>query len=258
MKLDRFGQAKSILTLLAVSSMGIFAPGAVNASVAPAPQYLYFNAQCSDCALAANVSGFNVLATLELDGYNYGDPLVNGTFLQNGNVISFSYSGSNLVSPFHTVAQRAGEKAPPGGITTISGQINTGEDWPAPSDGALDISFANDQRFTISNNGDWAYFAGSDLPNDFGHGVWSLTAGPVGVQAEQQIPEPGSLALFGLGFVAALLVYLFRCQGQLSINNRANGVAPRTENRTKIGVWPHLVFLKLFHPSEGDCNARNL
>lgn len=202
-------EIKSLLPLLAAFAVNIFAASPASASVAPAPQYLYFNAQCVDCAQVANTDGYNVVATLELDGYNYGTPLVNGSLLQNGNVISFTYSGSNLVSPFHVISPRAGEKSPPAtlGIGNISGQINTGEpDWTAPTDGALDVVFGgNDQRFTISLDGNWAYFAGGELPDDFGHGFWSLTAGSVGPLA-QQIPEPGSLALFsfslaGLGLI---------------------------------------------------------
>jgi len=187
------------LALLAVFATGIFAFGTARASVAPAPQYLYFNADCTDCAQAANTNAYKVVATLELDGYNYGFPLVNGNFFENGNVVSFSYSGSNLVSPFQTFAARAGQKFPPGGINSISGHINTGLDWPEPTNGVLDITFGgNGQRFTIAENGNWAYFAGSDLPNDYGHGTWSLTEGPVGPQS-QQIPEPASLVLIGLG-----------------------------------------------------------
>lgn len=203
-------QIKSLLSLLGICAAGVFAAGTATASIAPAPQYLYFNAQCVDCALAANTDGYNLVATLELDGYNYGAPLVNGNFFQNGNVISFSYSGSNLVASFHLFAQRAGEKSPPigSGFNSISGQINTGQDWPAPTDGILDIVFgANNQRFTISTNGDWAYFTGSDvdLPNDYGHGLWSLTAGAVG-PVNQQVPEPGTLALIGLALAATLVI----------------------------------------------------
>jgi len=188
----------------------LLAFGTASASVAPAPQYLYFNADCTDCALAANTNAYNVVATLELDGYNYGFPLFNGNFFENGNVVSFSYSGSNLVSPFQVFAQRAGEKSLPAGstINSISGQINTGLDWPEPTNGVLDIIFGgNGQRFTIAEDGNWAYFAGSDLPNDYGHGTWSLTTGPVGSQG-QQIPEPGSLALCGIAMLATLLACL--------------------------------------------------
>lgn len=181
---------------------GLLGSGTALASVAPAPQYLYFNANCTDCALAANSDTYNVFARLELDQYAYGQALTNGTFLQNGNVVSFSYSGSNLVAPFQTLAQRAGEKTPPGGIQSISGLINTGQDWPEPTDGWLDIVFGgNEQRFTIATNGDWAYYAGSALPNDYGHGIWSLTAGPVG-PSDRQIPEPSTLTLLGIALAA--------------------------------------------------------
>lgn len=212
---DRF--AAALLISLAASS-------AAMANIAPGPQYLYFNANCADCALAANSDYFNVVATFELDGYNYGDPLVNGSFLQNGNIVSFSYSGSNLVNPFQVLAQRAGEKSPPNGFKSISGQINTGQDWPAPTDGYLDITFSNlngsDQRFTISTSGDWSYYAGSPLPNDYGTGTWSLTAGPVGAQV-QQVPEPGALVLLGLGLAALGFARVsLRSKNLAAINNQ--------------------------------------
>lgn len=174
--------------------------GTALASVAPAPQYLYFNANCTDCALAANSNTYSIFARLELDQYAYGQPLTNGTSLVNGNVISFSYSGSNLVAPFEVFAQRAGTLAPPANaaINSISGLINTGLNWPEPTDGWLDIVFGgNGQRFTIATNGDWAYFAGSALPNDYGHGVWSLAAGAVGTN-DRQLPEPSTLTLLGI------------------------------------------------------------
>lgn len=204
---NSFRKTGSRLAFLAVFAVGIFAVGSANASVAPAPQYLYFNADCTDCALAAQTNAYNVVATLELDGYNYGFPLFNGNFFEIGNVVSFSYSGSNLVSPYQVFAQRAGEKSLPAGssINSISGQINTGLDWPEPTNGVLDVIFGgNGQRFTIAEDGNWAYFAGSDLPNDYGHGTWSLTAGPLGPQT-QQIPEPASLVLIGLGMAGAAL-----------------------------------------------------
>ena len=67
---------------------------------------------------------------------------------------------------------------------------------------ALDLVFGgNGQRFTIALNGDWAYFEGSALPNDYGHGTWSLSAGPVGPN-DRQLPEPSSMALMGIALAA--------------------------------------------------------
>lgn len=206
--------ARRILSTFSTMLLGgVLGSGTALASVAPAPQYLYFNANCTDCALVANSDTYNVFARLELDQYAYGQPLTNGSFLENGNVGSFSYSGSNLVAPFEVLAQRAGTLSPPAtsAINSISGLINTGLDWPAPAEGLLDVIFGgNGQRFTIDIHGDWAYYAGSALPNDYGHGVWSLTAGAVGPQS-QQIPEPGSLLLLGLGVAGLALNHISKC-----------------------------------------------
>lgn len=186
------------LTLFLLLAGGLLGSERVFAVRAPAPQYLYFNAECTDCALAANSSSYGVVARLATDQYAYREPLTNGTFLENGNVISFTYSGSNLAAPFQALAQRAGEKSPLGGIQSISGVINTGVAWPAPTDGMLDVLFGRNERFTIALNGDWAYYADlstSPLPNDYGHGTWSLTATAVGPD-NQQIPEPGTTLLY--------------------------------------------------------------
>jgi len=217
---------KLLFTFSTLLFGGLLGSGTALATVAPAPQYLYFNANCTDCALAANSDTYNVFARLELDQYAYGQALTNGTFLQNGNVVSFSYSGSNLVAPFEVFAQRAGEKSPPAGsaINSISGLINTGMDWPEPTDGLLDVTFGgNGQRFTIDIHGDWAYYAGSARPNDYGHGAWSLTAGAVGPQS-QQIPEPGSLLLIGLGAAG------------LALTHRSIRSTPRRSFAQSIGV----------------------
>lgn len=195
------------ITFSLLLSGGLLNSGAALAARAPAPQYLYFNADCTDCALAASTRSYGVVARLDLDQYAYGEPLTNGSFLENGNVVSFTYSGSNLVAPFQTFAQRAGEKYNPAGISSISGVINTGRNWPEPTDGMLDILFGRSERFTISLNGDWAYFADtstSPLPNDYGHGTWSVTAAAVG-PGNQQVPEPASAVLVGLS-LAALVV----------------------------------------------------
>ncbi len=180
--------------------LSLAASSAAMASVARAPDYLYFNANCADCAQAANTDFYNVVATLELDGYNYRDPLQISTGIQYGNVVSFSYSGSNLVAPFHFISPVVGEKTPPGAIKSVGGQINTsGPDWVSPNNGEMEIIFGgNDQRFSIDLDGDWAYYAGSVGPNDYGHGFWSTTPGQIGPQ-NLQVPEPGSLVLIALG-----------------------------------------------------------
>lgn len=185
--------------------LSLAASSGAMAAVASAPQYLYFNANCADCAQAANTDFYNVVATLELDGYNYDYPLQISTGTQYGNVVSFSYSGSNLVAPFHAISPVVGKKHPaaPFAIQSISGQINTsGPDWISPSSGEVDIVFGgNGQRFSIELDGDWAYYAGSVGPNDFGHGYWSATPGRIGPQS-LQVPEPGSLVLLALGLAS--------------------------------------------------------
>lgn len=194
--IKRFSGA--VLLSLAASSTAL-------ASLARAPEYLYFNANCADCAQAANTDFYKVVATLKLDGYNYGTPLEKSTSTHYGNVVSFSYSGSNLVAPFHILLPMVGEITPPATpfrIESISGQINTsGPDWTSPINGEVAIDFHSEgRRFSIELDGDWAYYAGSDLnpdPNDYGHGFWSTTPGLIGPQ-NLQVPEPESLALIVL------------------------------------------------------------
>lgn len=195
-RISRFAWA--LLVSLAASNNAV-------ASLAAAPEYLYFNANCTDCALAANTDFYNVVVTLKLDGYGYGTPLKESSSTQYGNVVSFSYSGSNLVAPIHVLLPQVGDKTPPStyfSIESIRGQIDTsGPNWTSPSGGEMEIDFRGDgHRFSIEPDGDWAYFAGtgSDDPNDYGHGFWSDAPGPVGPR-NLQIPEPGSLILMACG-----------------------------------------------------------
>lgn len=154
-----------------------------------------FAGNCTDCATAASLPSYPVTATLVLDGY------VEGTALQLENVVSFSYSGSNLLDPYIATQTPTGTSAPPwqhylyaasGHLTTNGSQV-------------LDLRFGDGLAFILDGTGDWftcgrkddRYYAvscSSPYNNDNG------TGGNFSVPTPS-VPEP---AIFGLLAMSAL------------------------------------------------------
>lgn len=195
---------KNLFSSLTVGLIAL-ASGHAQATIAvvQTTQTFNFSGNCVDCALAANAANSNassanyaVSATLLLQNYSMGSAI------NLGNIVSFSYGGSNLFGSF---TWHAGELSSlPGDISGFfSGDINALDNQvnlkTSSAVGTDVYSF-----FQSSGN---AFALGTTTPalpganKDFGTGTWSTTAAVV--TDPNQIPEPGSLLLVG-GALAAL------------------------------------------------------
>lgn len=158
----------------------------------------YFNANCTDCAEAANVATYGVLGTLVLQDYTAGSAIAIENF------VSFDYSGSNL-APAFTIT--------PGNFPTVSGSIPDG----LPSPAEFVIEYGDRLGFHAHPDGSWFVCApGTSAPyasqasctdmwnNDTGTGQFGLTNTTVlGPGDPLNVPEPASALLVGLGLWAA-------------------------------------------------------
>lgn len=147
----------------------------------------YFSGNCVDCAAAAGSKAYPVTAELTLMNYTLGQDITAGV---DGNFVSFTYNGSNLVDPFTVIN---------GEFVSTSGAIAN-----VPGLNDFDITFEDGLYFTttagggfeVCANGPDGYYSGSCsryAPADFGSGSWAATRGPNGT------PEPASVALLALG-----------------------------------------------------------
>ncbi len=189
-----------------------------SAQAVAANSTFYFNANCADCAVAANAAGYGVMGTLVLQNYSQGSAITAENF------VSFTYSGSNLVAPYSVTPSGSDGDGTTNDFTfsfdfsSVSGSI------PAtlPAAAEFDLIFDDGLRFNASADGNWytcapapgwasgngAYYGGSDCfnhsNNDNGTGQFARApgTGPLGPNGPgRDLPEPGvySLALLGLG-----------------------------------------------------------
>jgi hypothetical protein len=124
-----------------------------------------FIGQCTDCSGSA---------AAQLEVKNYTD----GTSLTAANFVSFTYDGTNLLSPFTiTSAQLLG----------ISGSIGPG------LPGSFTVSIASlipNLQFQSSTSGSWSVTSTAQTPDDFGSS-----------SSYSVVPEPVSMALLGTGLL---------------------------------------------------------
>ena len=197
------------LRSLAVAA-GLAAGAAGSAQATPLQQTYYFNANCSDCAVAANSATYGVLGTLVLQGYAAGDAITESNF------VSFTYSGSNLIPGFtvnlvdYTVVGGPGPVT--AGVFALSGAIPD----PLPSAAEFEIAFGDglgfrseaDGSFFVCGPGVAKYYANdcsAFYNNDQGTGTYSTVNSVVlGPNGPGTVPEPGTALLAALGLLAAV------------------------------------------------------
>ena len=187
-----------LLALSLVGGIGVSGPAQAVVSV-PVPVLSTFEwvGDCSDCTAIGNPASTQVSATLVLQDYTPGDAI------SLGHLVSFSYSGSNLVNPY-TVTPDSFVYYIAGSITSTQGpghfelvwldglhfetQVTNGA-WSTCAPG---INPANGQPiFYGGSNCDFA----RTVNTDFGTGGTFTTAA---------VPEPGVWAMLcaGLGLLA--------------------------------------------------------
>ena len=162
----------------------IFLAGHMSSAFAATATY-YFNGTCDDCVLT---DGTGLIGTLVLEDY------IEGTEINLGHFVSFSYVGSDLVVPY--VVDPPVELYVNFEAYAIAGAI--GPAFAAPYNFQLD--FDDGLRFKTTISGDWytcapgagGYYSGTCddvIGNDYGTGTWSTTPGAV--------PIPAAAWLFG-------------------------------------------------------------
>ena len=158
---------KLLVPALAASLMGLISVQAQATTIAPLSTF-YFSGHCSDCA-------GDVTARLVLQNY------LQGTAINPAEFVSFTYGGSNLLSPYSILASET---------PNVSGNI------PGALPGAADFHVSNSLHFFgLTTLGDWQ--TGNPNLGDFG------TSGSFSPNAPSSVPEPATMLLMGAALAAA-------------------------------------------------------
>jgi len=164
----------TLLLIAVLASVGPLTATQIVPQVTLANEIYSWSGVCSDCT--GTVTGTLTLSPT----YTLGSEITTSNF------VSFSYSGSNLLSPFTILDSE---------VVSIAGLL------PLTLPGAANLTIlANISSVSVPfetvSNGFWC--AGSDCLGDMG-GNSTYSA------AVSSIPEPGSIALFCCGGALALL-----------------------------------------------------
>jgi hypothetical protein len=142
------------------------APTGASATAIPAQTIFNFSGDCDDCVGTFNDGLYqHVTGTLVLQNFIGGVPL------NLGNFVSFHYDGSNLLAPFTVNANQASFLI---GTLAADGRVLS----------PFDLFFGS--KFEVAPTGQW-------LIDNFAD---------VGPNGTFSVPEPATLAIFGLGLLA--------------------------------------------------------
>ena len=180
----------NFLRAVPVIAMLTFSIPTLNAAAINPNSTFYFTGACSDCAGTAN-------ATLVLSNYSQGSSIL------LSNLVSFNYTGTNLVNPFTFTQADVGFFN-----FIISGTIPV----TLPSATNFSIGFQTLGRPTpaaVKTNGSTL---GNPFFNTASNGVWSVAGsgilldfGTVGGFSGSPTPEPASFVLVAAGIAALAL-----------------------------------------------------
>lgn len=128
----------------------------------------------------------NVSGTLELQNFNPG------AALDASNFVSFTYNGSSILDPF-TI--NMGDLNTLSGVLDADGNVLTDVSMNWNATGSLSMICGPTCNLNVMANGLWSIGPLSGLF------MYALDVGESGTFAGAPIPEPGTLALFGLGLL---------------------------------------------------------
>ena len=202
--------SQALRALAVAAGLAAGAAGSAQAALVVQQSTYYFNANCTDCAVASNSATYGVLGTLVLQNYTAGDAITESNF------VSFTYSGSNLIPGFtvnlvdYTVVGGTGPVSSM--VFALSGAIPE----TLPSAAEFEIGFGDglgfkthaDGSFFVCGPGVVKYYANdcsAFYNNDMGTGSFSTVNSVVlGPGGQGTIPEPGTALLAALGLLAAV------------------------------------------------------